>query len=96
MIEVSAHDHFADVRYHSNGDVANKQFYHNMIVSPGISSLKNQNPGYAVFDIDSSFIPSNLRMTYLDIEKTYDISKSLIKSATLPFRSVMLSDYGLN
>jgi hypothetical protein len=41
VIEVSAHDHFADVRYHSNGDDTNKDFYHNLIVAPGISPEKN-------------------------------------------------------
>lgn len=52
IIEVSAHDHFADVRFHSAGSKGG--FYHNLIVSPGISPIKNQNPGYAVFNIDAS------------------------------------------
>ncbi|CDW74027.1 UNKNOWN [Stylonychia lemnae] len=94
VLEVSAHDHFADVRYHSNGDDKNKDFYHNILVAPGVSPVKNQNPGYAVFEIDSStFIPENLKLTFLNL---LAVSKSEISSSNLPFRSVLLSDFGLN
>jgi len=94
IIEVAAHDHFADFRYHSNGDDSSKEFYHNMFVSPGMSPIKNQNPGYAVFEVDSSsFVPHAMKLTFLDFNS---LTKSRISSSNLPFRSVMLSDYGLN
>eukprot|EP00347_Sterkiella_histriomuscorum_P022332 403330854 len=98
VIEVSAHDHFSDVRYHSDGNEDNKQFYHNLIVSPGISPVKNQNPGIAHFEIDrSTFIPQNLRMIFIALEQTYALTKSQITAAktNLPFRTVTFSDYGL-
>jgi hypothetical protein len=58
VIEVSGHDHFADIRYHSDGASSNKQFYHSILISPGISPNKNQNPGVAVFEIDkTSLVP---------------------------------------
>lgn len=91
MIEVSAHDHFADLRYHSDDGIISKSFYHNMIVAPGISPVKNQNPGYAVFSVDSAtLVPSNLKLVFLPLTK---VSSS--KLGSLPFRTVMLSDYGV-
>lgn len=33
---------------------------------------KNQNPGFATFEIDdSSLIPKNLKMIFVDLEQTY-------------------------
>lgn len=70
VIEVSSHDHFADVRYHSDSSSgSDKSFFHNTLISPGISPVKKQNPGYAVFNIDSSsMIPENLKLVFLPIE----------------------------
>ena len=94
VIEVSAHDHFADIRYHSDSASSDKQFYHNLLVSPGISPLKNQNPGVAIFEIDAhTFTPQNLKMIFLDLPQTYQISD--LTTSNLPFRSMLFSDYGL-
>ena len=68
VIEVSAHDHFSDLRYHSNGDDSNKQFYHNLLVAPGISPIKNQNPGLALFEIEpTTLVPRDLKMLFLNV-----------------------------
>lgn len=92
IIEVSAHDHFSDLRYHSNGDDSNKIFYHNLLVSPGISPVKNQNPGVAIFEIDSqTFIPHNLKMLFAVLDQTYGLKSG----ETFPFRTVTFSDFGL-
>ena len=59
IIEVSAHDHYSDVRYHA--DPAASFYYHNMLVSPGVTPIDGQNPGVATFEIDAStFEPQNL------------------------------------
>jgi hypothetical protein len=94
VIEVSAHDHFFDVRYHTFGD-SDKSYYHNTIISPGISPVKGQNPGIAFFDIDaSSMTPQNLRYVSLPLEQTYGWS-SIPPVSSLPFRTVNFSTYGL-
>jgi hypothetical protein len=95
VIEVVAHDHISDVRYHSNGD-SPKYFYHNMIVSPGVTPIDGNNPGVATFEISkSTMIPSNLVLYFLSLEKTYGW-KSIPKDlASIPFRTVEFSEFGL-
>jgi hypothetical protein len=65
IVEVSGHDHVADVRY-STYNVTQpdnegflkpphpqlQKYYHNLIIYPGLTSNSYQNPGYAVFKID--------------------------------------------
>lgn len=72
-MEIGAHDHFSDIRYHSSDDSnAKKFFYHNILISPGITPIKKQNPGFATFDLDlSTMTPKNLKMTFLDLDKTF-------------------------
>lgn len=51
VIEACAHDHYADVRYHSSGETP-KFFYHNLIVSPGVTPIDGSNPGVATFEVN--------------------------------------------
>jgi hypothetical protein len=39
IVEVAAHDHYTDLRYHENSDFFGKYQYHNMIVSPGVTPI---------------------------------------------------------
>jgi len=66
-MEVVAHEHFADLRYHSSDNVAgfnsNAYFnFHNVFINPGVTPNKYQNPGFAVFEItdDEEQKPCNL------------------------------------
>lgn len=83
VLHVAAHDHVADLRYHnsdlpfssvaqstsSNSDLF---YFHNTLYSPGTTGVDGTNPGYATFRIDdSSLIPSGLKMTFINTQKTY-------------------------
>lgn len=77
IIELAGHDHYADLRYHSSQgmpsdlsieDASSKFNFHNLLVAPGITPNKAQQPGFAVFEINSG-VPENLQMTFLDITK---------------------------
>ena len=96
---MTSHDHFADVRYHSQDlsstNKKEKLFYHNILVSPGISPIKGQNPGIATFDIDKqTMTPQNLNLIFLPLELTYGWSSVPAVSA-VPFREVNLASFGL-
>ena len=74
IIEVAAHDHFSDLRYHENKHPSKEvpSISHNLIVSPGITPMKSQNPGFAVLDVDEvTQIPQNYKLTFVELEKTY-------------------------
>jgi len=66
VIEVGAHDHYADLRYHSSHNVpdlkdTSEQFYfHNIVINPGITPNKGQNPGIAMLEIDENNLPINV------------------------------------
>lgn len=76
IIEVMGHDHYADVRYHSSNSVLNlkdsdvKFDFHNMIVAPGVTPIKGNNPGVAMFEISSDGVPSNLNFEFIDLVPT--------------------------
>ena len=74
VMEIGAHDHFSDLRYHSNKDAP--YFYHNILISPGVTPITKQNPGFATFDIDLTMTPTNLTMTFLDLDKTYGMKSA--------------------
>lgn len=63
ILEIGGHDHYADLRFHSSWDVAGlkntpAEFkFHNLMVAPGISPNKGQNPGVATFDISDDKRP---------------------------------------
>ena len=100
IIEVVGHDHYSDLRYHSSNNVLDlpdtdvKFDFHNMLVSPGITPWDEQNPGVAFFEInDSTYIPQNLRMEFLNLDDT--IGKSGLTYADLQFNSFDLAkDWG--
>jgi len=51
IIEVFGHDHYGDLRYHVlPGD--EEKYFHNVLVSPGVSLIFNNNPGVASLEID--------------------------------------------
>ena len=62
IIEVFAHDHFADLRYHSSDNVFDlpdtdvKFDFHNLIVAPGVTPNKGNQPGVAMFEISSDLV----------------------------------------
>ena len=97
VIEVCAHDHYADVRYHSSGNTtAKKFFFHNLIVSPGVTPIDGSNPGFGVFEVDATtFIPRNLELHFLPLEKTYGWKSIPTDISVFPFRRVELSQFGL-
>jgi len=76
IIEVVGHDHFADLRYHSSSNVADlpdtesKFDFHNLLVSPGVTPYDGSNPGVTHFEISEDFTPQNLRMQFLNLNKT--------------------------
>ena len=51
------HDHFGDLRYHSSDNVPGmsdtdvKFDFRNMLVAPGVTPNKGQNPGVAMFEV---------------------------------------------
>jgi len=60
LIEVSGHDHYADLRYHSSNNVFDsadtdvKFDFHNILISPGVTPWDKSNPGVTLFEIDQS------------------------------------------
>ena len=73
VIEVMGHDHYADLRYHSSNNVLDlkdtdvKFDFHNLLVAPGITPNKGNNPGVACFDVSDDGVPSNLRFEFIDL-----------------------------
>jgi len=97
IIEVTGHDHFADLRYHSTSnlpgleDLPEEANFHNMLVSPGFSTKKNQNPGLGAFEInDETLVPNNLSMTFLNVQKTIGTTGDVVEWFTMSPH-----DYGL-
>lgn len=90
VIEGVAHDHYADVRYHSSGDsVTPKYFYHNMIVSPGVTPIDGSNPGVAIFEVNAgTMAPQNLVLHFISLEKTYGWKSVPTDLSIIPFREV--------
>lgn len=95
VMEIGAHDHFSDIRYHSNKDAAT-YFYHNILISPGVTPRNKQNPGFATFDIDLSMTPTNLKMTFLDLDKTFGMESAPNDINAVPINVVDFSkEFGL-
>jgi NADH dehydrogenase FAD-containing subunit len=73
LIEIGGHDHFADLRFHSSWDIVgldntpNEFKFHNLLIAPGVSPNKGQNPGVATFEITFDRKIQNLRMEFLDL-----------------------------
>lgn len=77
IIEVGAHDHIASLRYHSSDNVLNFKDtathydFHNLLVAPAVTMNKGNNPGIAMFEVDGSGTPGQLKYEFLDLQKTY-------------------------
>jgi len=95
-MELVAHEHFSDLRYHSSQNVLDlkdtdvKYDFHNMFVSPGMSPYKNQNPGVAMFEVSDLGLPFGLKMEFLDLNPTLGMS-SIPAYSDLTFRSFDLT-----
>lgn len=100
IIEVTGHDHYADLRYHSTSDLPglddlpHKEPFHNMFVAPGISAKKNQNPGIAAFVIDDeTLVPTNLTMSFMNLQKT--MGRLSVAYDDIEWFDMAVQDYGL-
>jgi hypothetical protein len=99
VLEVSGHDHFADLRYHSSWNIKGldntpAEFkFHNLIVAPGVSPNKNQNPGIASFEISAAGVPQNMKMEFLNLDATLGLKSPSYND--LSFFSMSLTDYSL-
>jgi hypothetical protein len=86
LIEVGAHDHIGRLTYHSGNSVCNlkdpatKFDFHNLLVTPGVTPNKGQNPGIAMFEVDNG-VAHNLKFEFLDLGKTYG-SKTIPSNLT--------------
>ena len=98
VAEVVAHDHYSDVRYHSDVDsTGTKYFFHNTLISPGITPINGQNPGYATFTVDSTtLVPENWQLHFLSLERTYGWDTLPADLSKYPFRDVSLSQFGVH
>jgi hypothetical protein len=65
-----------------------KQFYHNILLSPGTTSTDGINPGFAQFEVDEETnVPHSLKFTFVDLPLTYNM-KSIPEVEDLPLRHV--------
>lgn len=99
IIEVMGHDHFGDLRYHSSDNVPGmkdsdvKFDFRNMLVAPGVTPNKGNNPGVAMFEVSSDGVPSNLQFEFIDLVP--QLGKSSVSYSDLEFLSLDMSEYGL-
>jgi hypothetical protein len=77
ILEIYGHDHFGDLRYHTNAAGVNN---HNFMVTPGMTPNKKQNPGSAVINFINN-VPQSPKFVFLDLEKTYGMSSVPAASA---------------
>lgn len=98
-LEVAGHDHYADLRYHSSFGVLNlpdtpaKFDFHNLLVAPGITPNKGNNPGVAVFEVSEDGEATNLEFEFIDLVPA--VGKSSVTYADLKFNSLKMKDYGV-
>jgi len=65
-----------------------------LLVTPGITPNKGQNPGVANFEIDDNLVPTNLKMEFLNLLPTFGVEN--ITYDMLDFFSVdFAEDFGL-
>ena len=72
--------------------------YHNMLISPGVTSFDGQNPGYTVMQLNlTSQIAYDLKMTFLPIDKTYNWTMPFPDVMTWPWNVLNFTEYiGIN
>lgn len=86
------------MRYHDNSlTLADVPSYtHNILVNPGVTAIDAINPGFSTFEVDeSTLIPNNLKLTFVELEKTYGLSAEHVANNDLPTFSMAHSDFGL-
>lgn len=99
MIEVYAHDHYADLRYHSSHNVLDlpdldpKFDFHNIFIAPGITPNKGNNPGMAVFEVSDDGVPSNLAFEFMDLVP--QLGADSVAYEDVQFLSLPMSDFGV-
>lgn len=100
VLEIVAHDHYMDLRYHSSDhvldfpDTPSKFDFHNVLLTPGMTSNKGQQPGVAYFEIGDDNIPRHLQAQFLNLYSTFDNPMPAYED--LEFRSLNLVDYGVD
>mmetsp|Transcript_15023 Transcript_15023/g.18994 ORF Transcript_15023/g.18994 Transcript_15023/m.18994 type:complete len:177 (-) Transcript_15023:133-663(-) len=93
------HDHYADLRYHSSDNVLDLEHtdskfdFHNMLVAPGITPNKGNQPGVAVFEVSDAGVPSNLRFEFMDLVS--QVGASSVDYSDIKFFSLDMAEYGL-
>jgi hypothetical protein len=60
------------------------------LIAASFTSGYYSNPGYEVFKIDDSFVPRDLKMTFLSLNKTYGWESIPDDLDAWPFRTVYL------
>jgi hypothetical protein len=99
LIEISGHDHVADLRYHQGPYNPSKEYFnfHNILLGPGMTSISYQNPGISTFEFDSSVnVFNNLKMTFINLNKTLGWTTPYPKISDWPFITVdFKSSFGL-
>lgn len=70
VLESFAHDHYADIRYHSSGNTSDtKYFFHNILIAPGVTPIDGSNPGVATYLVSKdTFVPSNLELHFIPLQ----------------------------
>jgi hypothetical protein len=46
-------------------------FFKNLLVAPSVTSNKKNNPGCAIFEVNASGVPHNLKYEFIDLDSTY-------------------------
>ena len=93
------HDHYADLRYHSSDNVFDmkdtdtKFDFHNLLVAPGVTPNKGNQPGIACFELSNDGVPSNMRFEFLDLAKA---DESTTEYADVSFLSLDMNEYGVS
>lgn len=65
-------------------------------MSPGISPNKEENPGFAVFEVnETTLVPHSLKMTFMELEKTYGKTVAELPTDKMPLFSFEPSSLGL-
>jgi hypothetical protein len=74
------------------------KLYHNMIITPGITSFDGSNPGFITFQLNlTSQIAYDMKQIFLDIQSTYGWQKPFPPVSQWPWRVVNMTEkYSIN
>ena len=105
LIEVAAHDHLADFRVHSAGEIFNTDsncldvigegegYFLGKLIAPSVSPDKYSEPGYTTMVYDQGIL-SNLKMVFLELQSTLGPWRDLLpEDAT--FHTIDYEYFGL-